>query len=45
MQKRTRSILEELSSARINKEDPELFVESKATHIIDSAINLVQYIR
>ena len=45
MQKRTRSILEELSSARINKEDPEHFVESRATHIIDSAINLVQYIR
>jgi hypothetical protein len=45
MQKKTRSILEELSSVRINKEDPELFVESKASHIIDSAINLIQYIR
>jgi hypothetical protein len=45
MQKRTRSILEELSSARLNKEDPEHFVESRAAHIIDSAINLVQYIR
>jgi hypothetical protein len=45
MQKKTRSILEELSSVRINKDDPENFVESRATHIIDSAINLVNYIR
>jgi len=44
MQKKTRSILEELSSARINK-DPENFVESRASHIIDSAINLINYIR
>ena len=44
MQKKTRSILEELSSVRINKE-PENLVESRASHIIDSAINLVNYIR
>jgi hypothetical protein len=44
MQKKTRSILEELSSVRVNKE-PENFVESRASHIIDSAINLVNYIR
>lgn len=44
MQKKTRSILEELSSARPNA-DPENFVESRASHIIDSAINLIQYIR
>jgi hypothetical protein len=44
MQKKTRSILEELSSARVNS-DPENFVESRASHIIDSAINLIQYIR
>jgi hypothetical protein len=44
MQKKTRSILEELTNARINTE-PENFVESRASHIIDSAINLVQYIR
>ena len=44
MQKKTRSILEELSSVRINK-DPENFVESRAGHIIDSAINLITYIR
>jgi hypothetical protein len=44
MQKKTKSILEELSNARINT-DPENFVESRASHIIDSAINLVQFIR
>jgi hypothetical protein len=44
MQKKTRSILEELSSVRVNKE-PENFVESRAGHIIDSAINLINYIR
>jgi hypothetical protein len=44
MQKKTRSILEELSSVRINKE-PENFVEHRASHIIDSAINLIHYIR
>ena len=44
MQKKTRSILEELSSVRVNKE-PENFVESRASHIIDSAINLITYIR
>jgi len=44
MQKKTRSILEELSSVRVNKE-PENFVESRASHIIDSAINLINYIR
>jgi len=44
MQKKTRSILEELSSVKVNK-DPENFVESRASHIIDSAINLVNYIR
>jgi hypothetical protein len=44
MQKKTRSILEELSTVRVNK-DPENFVESRAGHIIDSAINLITYIR
>ena len=29
---------------RVNKE-PENFVESRASHIIDSAINLINYIR
>ena len=44
MKKKTRSILEELSSVRIN-DNPEHFVESRASHIIDSAINLIYYIR
>jgi hypothetical protein len=44
MQKKTRSILEELANVRFSK-DPENFVESRASHIIDSAINLIQYIR
>ena len=44
MQKRTNSILEELANVRLNK-DPENFVQSRASHIIDSAINLVNYIR
>ena len=44
MQKKTKSILKELASVNINK-DPENFVQSRASHIIDSAINLVNYIR
>ena len=44
MNKRTKSILEELSSTTFNK-DPENFVDSRASHIIDSAINLIYYIR
>jgi len=44
MQKKTKSILEELSNVRFTKE-PENFVESRASHIIDSAINLIHYIR
>lgn len=44
MHKKTKSILEELSNVRINKE-PENFVEHRASHIIDSAINLIHYIR
>lgn len=44
MQKKTRSILEELSSVQVNK-NPEHFVESRASHIIDSSINLINYIR
>ena len=44
MQKKTNSILEELANVRLNK-DPENFVEHRASHIIDSAINLIHYIR
>jgi len=44
MQKKTNSILEELANVRFNKE-PENFVEHRASHIINSAINLIHYIR
>jgi hypothetical protein len=44
MHKKTKSILEELSKVSF-KHDSENFVESRASHIIDSAINLVYYIR
>lgn len=44
MKKKTRSILEELSTVRFT-ENPEHFVESRASHIINSAINLIYYIR
>lgn len=44
MDKKTRSILEELRAVRFSKE-PENFVESRASHIIESAINLILYIR
>lgn len=44
MEKKTRSILEELTAIRITK-DPEHIIESRASHIIDSAINLIHFIR
>lgn len=44
MQKRTRSILAELDSMGLNK-DKENFVETRAANVIQSAINLVQFIR
>jgi len=44
MQKKTNSILEELANVRFNKK-PENFVEHRASHIINSAINLIHYIR
>lgn len=44
MQKRTRSILEELDSFRLHK-DRENLVENRAAHVIQSAINLVNFIR
>ena len=44
MQKQTRSILEELSNISFKK-DKENVVESRASHIIESAIRLVTYIR
>lgn len=44
MQKRTKSLLEELNDYAIKK-DKESILESRAIHIIDSAINLLNSIR
>lgn len=44
MQKRARSILDELDTLLTHK-DRESLVESRATHVIQGAINLVNYIR
>ena len=44
MQKRTRSILDELDSLLVHK-DKDNLVESRANHVIQGAINLVNYIR
>ena len=44
MQKRTRSILDELAEIGVQK-DRENLVESRANNVIASAINLVNYIK
>lgn len=44
MQKKTRGILAELDSFGLHK-DKENFVETRATNVIQSAINLVQFIK
>jgi hypothetical protein len=44
MQNKTRSLLEELSNVSFTK-DKENVVESRASHIIESAIRLMSYIR
>jgi hypothetical protein len=44
MHKHTRSLLEELSSMPL-KRDKEEVVESRASHILESAIRLMHYIR
>ena len=44
MQKRTRSILDELAHLPVNK-DRENLVESRASHVIQGAINLINYIK
>ena len=44
MQKQTRSILEELSNISFAK-DKENIVESRASHILDSAIRLLTFIK
>ncbi len=44
MQKRTRSILDELAHMPVSK-DRENLVESRAGHVISGAINLINYIK
>ena len=44
MKKQTRSILEEISGIVPNK-DPKLVIESRASNIINSAINLLEQIK
>lgn len=44
MQKRARSILEELDNLALHK-DKENLVESRANHVIQGAINLINYIK
>ena len=44
MKRQTRSLLEELNDIAIKK-DSESIIESRATHVIDSAINLINSIR
>jgi hypothetical protein len=44
LQKRTRSILDELDSMIGNK-DKDSLVESRAGHVIQGAINLINYIK
>ena len=44
MKKQTKSILEELSNVSFKK-DKENVVESRASHILESAIRLINYIR
>lgn len=44
MQKKTRSLLEELDSLRLQR-DRENLVESRANHVITGAINLINFIR
>ena len=44
MKRQTRSLLEELNSIAVKK-DAESIIESRAVHVIDSAINLIATIR
>lgn len=44
MQKKARSILDELDSLLVHK-DRKNIVESRASHVIQGAINLINYIR
>ena len=44
MQKKTKSILDELDTL-LTSRDRESFVESRASHVIQGAINLLNFIR
>lgn len=44
MQKRTKSILDELANMPVSRDKGNL-VESRASHVIQGAINLLNYIR
>ena len=44
MQKKTRSILDELATLPVSK-DRDNLVESRAAHVIHGAINLINYIK
>ena len=44
MKRHTRSLLEELNDIAIKK-DTEAVIESRAAHVIDSAVNLLRMIR
>lgn len=44
MKRQTRSLLEELNDIAIKK-DTEAVIESRAAHVIDSAVNLLRMIR
>jgi hypothetical protein len=44
LQKKTRSLLEELDSLRLQK-DRQNLVESRANHVIQGAVNLINFIR
>jgi hypothetical protein len=44
LQKRTRSVLDELDQLLVHR-DPGNFIESRASHVISGAINLIGYIR
>ena len=44
MQRKTRSLLEELDSLRLHK-DRDNLIESRANHVIQGAINLINFIK
>lgn len=45
MQRKTRSILDELASLPIRHSDRKQITENRALHVIQSAVNLLSYLR